>query len=98
MANNEGNKGTGPGSYTGQGQAQAHEAGGQASGQGQGQKDSEAEIGVGYGKDTGRVQGTETLAGVDNLEVDNDEANQGGRSDSPESNKKWSPGSPQADA
>jgi hypothetical protein len=98
MANNEGNQGTGKGSYTGQGQAQTHQAGGQASGQGQGEMESEPEIGVGYGKDTGRVQGTETMAGVDNLEVDDDETNQGGRSDSPESNKKWSPGSGQADA
>jgi len=96
MANKTGNKDTNAGGYTGQGQSPGNLAGGQASGQGQGQKSEEVDP-RGYGKDTGQGQGAATQAqkDVDNAEVDYDETNQGGRSDSPESNQEWSPGSGQ---
>jgi catechol 2,3-dioxygenase-like lactoylglutathione lyase family enzyme len=102
------------GNFGGEGGAQEHLAGGQTSGQGQeqqsaagtqsmgqGQAGGSSGIGTGYGKETGQGQGAAAQrqkTDVDNLGIDNDETNQGNRSDSPESNKEWSPGSPQADS
>ena len=91
------------GKTSGQGQEQEQQsaAGTRSMGQGQaGGSSGAGNLGTGYGKDTGQGQcaAAKRQTDVDNLEVDNDETNQGNRSDSPESNKEWSPGSGQAES
>lgn len=82
------------GNFRGESEAQPHPAGEQTSGQGQ---PGGSSAGTGYGKSTGQNQGAAARQQPtdDETEVDYDESNQGNRSDSPESNKVWSPGSGQ---